>query len=214
MKRKPRFYFSFRSPFSWIASRLLEERLGPERRDSIEYIPYWEPDARTLATLKAMGGSFLYAQMSREKHLYILQDIKRLTQSLGLKHVWPIDQEPWWELPNLGYLAAAAAGKAPEFRAAAYRSRWEKGENIHELDTVRRIAEEVGVDPARVAAAPEDPEIRGQAAEALMRAYREGVFGIPFFICGFEKFWGVDRLEAFLAALDGARYEFFTRRTP
>lgn len=207
-KRRPRFYFSFRSPFSWIAARVLAERLTPEEQAEIEYIPFWEPDQRTLARLRELGGEFLYTQMSREKHLYILQDIKRMTRSLGYQHVWPIDESPWWELPNLAYLAARRDGKADELRSAVYRARWEEGENIHDMAVIRRVAADIGLDPDRIAGAPEDPEIGEEAAQALLRSYKDGVFGIPFFVLGFERFWGLDRLAPFVAALRGEAYQY------
>lgn len=199
-KRPPRFYFSFRSPYSWVAARLLHDEYGVGP-DEVEYIPTWEPDGATRALLEARGGKILYSTMSRQKHLYILQDIKRLTTRLGYPMKWPIDREPWWELPNLAYLAARREGKDRAFFWAAYRARWEEGEDICTVETVKRLAEASGLDPAVAAAAPDDAELRAEGAEALFRCYRDGVFGVPFFIKGYEKFWGVDRLELFIAAL-------------
>jgi 2-hydroxychromene-2-carboxylate isomerase len=201
-KRPPRFYFSFRSPYSWVAARLLNDRYGVGP-DEVEYIPTWEPDGETRALLEARGGRVLYSTMSREKHFYILQDIKRLTARLGYRMKWPIDREPWWELPNLAYLAARREGKGREFFDAAYRARWEEGEDICSVETVKRLAAGAGLDPEAAASAPGDGELRAQGAEALFRCYRDGVFGVPFFIKGYEKFWGVDRLELFVAALRG-----------
>lgn len=208
-KRPPRVYFSFRSPFAWIAVRLLHERLTTDELNALEWIPYWEPEPQTLEALRATGADFLYAQMSREKHLYILQDIRRLCKSLGYQHYWPIDEKPCWELPVLAYLAARRLGKGPEMMAATYRSRWEKGENIHTVDTVRKLAEEVSLEAEPLLAMTEDPAIKAEAVDVLARAYKDGVFGIPFFIKGFEKYWGVDRLEAFVADLRGQPYSFF-----
>jgi 2-hydroxychromene-2-carboxylate isomerase len=207
-KKRPRYYFCFRSPFSWIASKVFNARLTEMEQNDLEYRPFWEPDEKTMAAVKAQGGEFLYTTMSREKHLYILQDIKRLTKSLGYEHVWPIDENPWWELPNLAWFAAERAGKGREFRDAVFKSRWEDGENVHTIDVVRKLADKVGLDPNKIANAPEDPEIRAAAVEAIMRCHKDGVFGVPFFIKGFEKFWGVDRLEPFLAAWRQSPFEF------
>src|SRR5262249_51612028 len=131
--KRPRYYFSFRSPYSWIATRILAERLSPNERERIEFIPYWEPAPKTLQALREQGGDFLYRPMSREKHLYILQDVKRLTRSLHLTHVWPIDRNPLWELPVLAYLIAEQCGQAECFRTAVYRARWEEGVDIHSM---------------------------------------------------------------------------------
>ncbi len=200
--RGARFYFSFRSPYSWIAARLVAERLGPQA-GRLRHIPYWEGDGVTRELLRQRGAEILYAPMTRQKHLYILQDVKRLTRHLGYAHVWPLDQDPWWERPHLAYLAARRRGKGAEFLEAAYRARWEEGRDICAADTLRALAEEVGLEPDALAAAPDDPDLRREGVDGLLEAYREGVFGIPFFASGFEKFWGVDRLAAFLARVGG-----------
>ena len=38
--------------------------------------------------------------MSREKHFYILKDIKRLATDLNYQQVWPVDRNGW-DLPHL-----------------------------------------------------------------------------------------------------------------
>jgi 2-hydroxychromene-2-carboxylate isomerase len=199
-KRSPRFYFSFRSPYAWIAARWLEEKLDPAQYE-IEYIPFWEPDNVTLSLLREVNGDFLYIPMSRQKHLYILQDIKRITTELHYKMAWPIDRDPWWDLPHLAYLAACRSGRGRQFFWAVYRARWEEGRDICSADQLRDIARTTGLNPDDVAKAPDDRDIRIAGAEALLRAYRDGVFGIPFFIKGVDKFWGIDRMETFVKSL-------------
>ena len=198
--RPPRFYFSFRSPYSWLAARVIGG-LGSADRDGISYIPFWEPDEITLRALHALGGEFLYTPMSRAKHLYILEDIRRLATSAGVRYAWPIDVNPWWELPHLAYFAARGCGKGREFFDAAYRARWEHGRNICDERTIADIGAEIGAPPGVLVGAPNEAEIRRAGAEALYECYRDGVFGVPFFVHRREKFWGVDRLDAFIRAL-------------
>lgn len=198
--RAPRFYFSFRSPYSWIAARWLEQSTLPAGV-RIEYVPFWEPDATTLEFLRQRGGEFHYTPMSRAKHLYILQDVRRLARKEGLEVVWPVDRDPWWEVPHLAYLAAQRDGKGPEVFWGIYRARWEQGRDICCRSTIREIAAEVGADPELLAGAPEDPDTRELAAEALYQCYRDDVFGIPLFIHGRDKFWGTDRFADFAASL-------------
>jgi len=199
MKRKrPRFYFAFRSPYAWMTARLLEDRF-PTAHDELEYIPFWEPDATTLEQLHGLGGEMIYTAMSRAKHLYILQDVKRLAHKFGFAMTWPVDIEPWWDLPHLAYLKARRLGKGREFFWATYRARWERGEPIYKEETIRGIAGEVGLDAAEVIAATDDPDIRAEGAQALLHAHEDGVFGVPFLNLGYERFWGVDRFEDFAA---------------
>lgn len=203
-KRKPRFFFSFRSPYSWMGYRELEKRMAPPQQ-GIEYIPFWEPDRTSLEMLKtAKKATFPYMPMSKEKHRYILQDIKRLSEKLGYPLKWPVDKDPWWEVPHLGYIAARQQGRAGAFMAETYRFRWEKGEDICAPETIRRICENIGLDPRAAMGAPEDPSIRGEGVEALYNCFRDEVFGVPFFVNGFQKFWGIDRLAWFIDSLNRA----------
>jgi 2-hydroxychromene-2-carboxylate isomerase len=204
---RPKFYFSFWSPYSWIASRLLEQRIDAARL-RLEYVPYWPPDARSLELLRALGGDFLYVAMKREKHLYILQDIKRIVTSLQLGLTWPVDVQPWWDLPHLAFLAARRLGRGQDFFRAVHHARWEEGRNVCSAETIRDLASEVGLDPEPLTGAPHDPAIRREGAEALLMAHRDGVFGVPFFVHGRDKYWGLDRLGGFVAALEGRPYRY------
>jgi 2-hydroxychromene-2-carboxylate isomerase len=89
-----------------------------------------------------------------------------------------------------------------------YRARWQEGLDICDQDVVAGLAREVGLDPDRLVGAVDDPAVREKGLEALLSVCREGVFGVPYFVNRFERFWGVDRLGAFLASLpDESRSE-------
>ena len=90
MKANARVYFSFRSPYSWMAVERLTRAI-PRIHDRAEFSPYWEPDERTLDALQKRGADIRYAAMSKAKHLYILQDTKRLATRLGMRIAWPVD---------------------------------------------------------------------------------------------------------------------------
>jgi 2-hydroxychromene-2-carboxylate isomerase len=194
-------YFSLRSPYSWLAHHRALRLPGGGLPPEVEHVPYWEPDADTTALLEERRARHLYTPMSRAKHFYILHDVRRLAAELDLVLRWPVDRDPWWDLPHLAALVAARAGRGAEFRAAAYRARWEEGRDICTREVVADVAERAGVDPDAAAGAPEDPQVRAEGAAALARAHRDGVFGVPFFRAGREPFWGVDRFGAFVAAL-------------
>ncbi|MFJ3928503.1 2-hydroxychromene-2-carboxylate isomerase [Streptomyces sp. NPDC090022] len=199
-RRGPRWYFSFRSPYSWMAYRDLVDHHA-DVAERIEWLPFWEPDEPALDELERSNIKLPYVPMSKEKHLYILQDVRRLARSRGLEMVWPVDPAPRWEVSHLAYLAAAELGRGPEFIAETYRARWELGENISDHGIMRKIGETLGLDPEVLATAHEDPRIRDLGLKALNSLHRDGVFGVPFFISGFDKYWGVDRLPAFVEQL-------------
>ena len=198
-----RFYFSLRSPYSWLAYHDLRTRyrtLG----DRLEWIPFWEPDELSLRLLAEAGGQFVYTPMSRAKHLYVLQDARRLARERGLLFTWPVDRSPWWEVPHLAYLVARRQDRGAEFIAAALRARWEDGRDICDQETISDIAVSLGLDPADVRGAVDDPSVRAEGVAALLSIYRDGVFGVPFFVRGYDKYWGVDRLPAFAGAVHAA----------
>ncbi|MBD3010968.1 DsbA family protein [Streptomyces sp. 5-10] len=197
----PRFYFNFRSPYSWIAYRDLMDRY-PDVAQAVEWHLWWEPDADGERRMAEHGHHFPYSAMSREKHLYILQDVRRLTTDRGLAVSWPVDHDPVWEVPHLPYFLALDAGLGPAWIERVYRARWQEGRDICDRATIADIAGELGLPAERAAAAADDEELRGgRGLRALLALSDAGAFGVPFFTHGYDKFWGVDRLAAFVASV-------------
>jgi 2-hydroxychromene-2-carboxylate isomerase len=201
--REPVFYFSLRSPYSWLAYRVLLAHY-PDVAEPARWEPFWEPDEDWQRTLAEAGGRFHYVDMSRAKAMYILQDVRRLARERGLTISWPIDLAPRWEVAHLAFLRARRCGAGRPFIEAAYRARWEQGRDISEPGTIGEIAAELGLDPDAHARAVDDPELRQEALDALLALDRDGVFGVPFFTLGRDRFWGLDRLPHFAAAVRGA----------
>lgn len=195
-----RFYFSLRSPYSWLT---LHDLLGgyPELAERLEWIPYWDPDEGMLKELTAAGGEFGYASMPKAKHLYILQDVRRLARARGLATRWPLDREPRWEVPHLAYLVAEELGHGRQFVLRASETRWEQGLDICDPAVVADIATGLGLPAERLTGAADEPPVRERAVQALLSAHEDGVFGVPFFTRRYDKFWGLDRLAAFADAL-------------
>ncbi|MGW7367836.1 DsbA family protein [Streptomyces sp. NPDC054841] len=200
-RRPPRFYFSLRSPYSWLAYRDLLDR-HPRTAAAVEWVPFFEPDELSRKLLAEAGGAFPYTPMSAAKHRYILQDVRRLAAGRGLDFSWPVDRDPVWEVPHLGYLAAERHGRGPGYIALAARARWELGQDICDPSVIAGFGPELGLDGAELAAAADDPELREAGVRVLLDIQRDGVFGVPFFVDHFDKYWGLDRLADFAAALE------------
>ena len=200
MKRIPRIYFSFRSPFSWLAVERLE-RLAPALAETIEFIPYWEPDVITAARLEAGGATIHYGAMSKAKHLYILQDVRRLARKNGLDVVWPVDVDPVWEVPHLAWIKARRFGLARRFYKAIVEARWRRGENICSPAVIRRLAESLGLNGDEIAGALDEEDVRQEGVRCLVQAYEDDIFGVPYLRNGHHRFWGFDRVDDFLAVV-------------
>lgn len=206
MRRGPRLFFSFRSPFSrFLVERLV--RAVPDAHERIEFVPYWEPDPGTERALAELGAAFHYTQMSKAKHLYILQDTRRIAERLGLPLAWPVDVNPWWEVAHLGWLQARRLGRAADFYAAVVQARWERGENISDPAVMHAVSAAIGLDGDAIVAATHDPDIRAEGVACLVEAYEDDIFGVPYLRLGWRRFWGYDRLDEFLRwylpAVDG-----------
>jgi 2-hydroxychromene-2-carboxylate isomerase len=171
----------------------------------IEFIPYWEPDSPTEQELRQRGGEFHYTQMSKAKHLYILQDTKRLADSFGLRMAWPVDINPRWEVPHLSWLKARRLGMSGPFYAGLTTARWQRGENICDLEVIRTVSLSMGLNPDVIAEAVDDAEIRSEAMECLVEAYQDDIFGVPYFRIGMNRFWGLDRLDSFISIFTGKK---------
>jgi 2-hydroxychromene-2-carboxylate isomerase len=195
-----RFYFSFRSPYSWLAHRDLTTRY----RDvcgRISWIPFWEPDRGLRDELARAGGTFSYVDMSRAKARYILADVRRLVGARGTTLAWPVDREPWWEVAHLGYLVAVRRGYAAAYLDRVYAARWEQGRDISRPETIADVVRDLGDDPREYVAAATDPAVRAQGLRVLLDIDADGVFGVPFFVLRRDRYWGLDRLAPFVAAL-------------
>lgn len=199
-RRRPRVYFSFRSPFSWMALKVLQQQV-PDYDTRYELIPFFEPDPESAAALAERGGEFHYVAMSKAKHLYILNDTKRLAAKLGLDLVWPIDIDPWWELPHLAWLKARQLGCDRAFYNAVTDARWLKGLNICEPEVLEEVLRQAGLPIVPLLTAPYDPHIQSEGIDALMHVYEDDVFGVPYFRSGPHKFWGLDRVTDFITAV-------------
>jgi 2-hydroxychromene-2-carboxylate isomerase len=157
--------------------------------------------------LAELGGRFPYSEMSRAKHLYVLQDVRRIAEQQGVAMRWPVDRAPVWEVPHLAYLIAQREDRGARYLEMVYRSRWEHGRDICDRATIRAIGQEIGLDGDELAAASDDPVLRRRGAQILLRGCRDGVFGVPFFVNGYRRFWGLDRLGLFVSQLGAGEPE-------
>lgn len=211
-KRPPRFYFSLRSPYSWLAYRELWEH-HPDVACVLDWVPFFEPDAVSARLLAEAGGAeFPYSEMSRAKNLYVLQDIGRITKARGIAVTWPVDRAPVWEVPHLGYLVAARYGKGQPYIGGVYAARFGEGRDICDPATVADVARSIGLDPDEVTGAAADPFWRAEGVRSLVEVCTDGVFGVPYMVQGLARYWGVDRLPGFVdrvraAVIDTAQAE-------
>ena len=183
------YFFATVSPSVYIGGQRLEA-IAARHGATIAYRPL-DP----FALFPRTGGQVL-AERHESRKAYRLQDLARQAakagQPLNLKPAfWPANPAP----SSYAVIAAAKAGGGdlPGLVHALTRAVWQENRNIAEDEVVQAILREHGFDP-KIAD-------RGMlaAAEAyvanLEEAVARGVFGVPFYIVGDERFWGQDRLD-------------------
>jgi 2-hydroxychromene-2-carboxylate isomerase len=88
---------------------------------------------------------------------------------------------------------------------ALFQAVWARGLHVSEAAVVAAVADEIGLDGARLVADAEAPPCKERLRARTDEAIARGVFGVPTMEVGTELFWGFDdftHLERFLAGKD------------
>jgi len=183
------YFFAVMSPFVYLAGDRLEA-IAARQGATVRYIPIDAP-----ALFPRTGGQVL-AERHESRKAYRLQELARWSKRLGMK----LDLQPFFFPVNpapasYAIIAAQAAGGGDlgALVRAFPRAVWAEGRNIADDGVVKAILAENGFDPAvadRGMFTAADVYVRN-----LDEAVARGVFGVPFYIVGEERFWGQDRLD-------------------
>ena len=133
--------------------------------------------------------------MSKQKMLYIGQDIKRFTDAYRLKLNWPKKVDTDWQVPSNIFIFAAENNLGVDFALNAYSARFEQGLDIAEESVIKNVAKVTGLDPVAAFAAASDEQYQERFEQYEVIKRKDRYFGVPFFIYNGNKYWGNDRLE-------------------
>jgi 2-hydroxychromene-2-carboxylate isomerase len=180
-----RFYFSFRSPYAWLAAERLEAELG-DLGVPIESIPVYPTPGlfpNDPAALPAKIG-------------YILQDIPRLARAHGLTVRFPTAGDPDWSLSHAAFLGAQQQGAGHALMLELFRKRFCEGLDLGDDEVITDAAEKAGLDRGAILTAAHSEELRTEAAEGFRRGIeRDSIFGVPSFVYAGKLYWGQDRMH-------------------
>lgn len=177
------FYFSFRSPYAWLAFYRLS-KIAPTLPVAIEYIPLFPPKP---VTGDSMGNP--------NKSAYVTEDINRFANAYGLELHWPKPFDTDWKRPHASFLYALDQGCALEFGLAAFKARFSEGKDIGQDDTLAKVAKQCGLQPDDIIQSADNSFFQRRVMKGAIRGQRDGIFGVPFFIYRGSHYWGNDRLE-------------------
>jgi len=182
------FYFSFRSPYSYLAAPRAFA-LADEHDVDVAFhgvIPM------------AMRGQAVPVS----KRLHTLRDVKREADRLRMPFGRIHDPIGDGALRCLIVSEHAIdAGRVREFVLTASRAIWAEAVDVSGDKGLRRVCERAGLDWSACAAALIDPALstRVDANTATLGAL--GHWGVPLFVLDGEQFWGQDRIEDVQRAL-------------
>ncbi|HVN28039.1 MAG TPA: DsbA family protein [Candidatus Binataceae bacterium] len=80
--------------------------------------------------------------------------------------------------------AAIALGKGEEFEERVYRAYFVDGANIGDVEVLKTLATDVGLDPAQIADATTSHQVQLRLKNNALVAHQHGVSGVPTFFIG------------------------------
>lgn len=183
-----RFFFSFRSPYSYLAAPRAFELT---RTHGVEI------DFRGVLPMAMRGQAVPLA-----KRLHTLRDAKREATRLGLPFGRvhdPIGDGAVRCLRVSEY--AKDVGLVEPFVLTAARAIWGEAVEVATDEGLRAVCERAGLDWAGCRAAVDDPAMADRVRANTDELAGLGMWGVPVFTLGDECFWGQDRIEDLEAAL-------------
>lgn len=183
------YFLALQSPFVYLAG-IRPAEIAARHGATLVYKPV------DVAQLFPRTGGKVRAERHPSRNDYSAQDRQRQARKLGL----PYDPQPMFGAANpapAAYAVIAAqkagGGDLAGLVAGFGRAMWAEGRDISEDEVIRPLLVANGF-----AANTADKYMLAAAdtyAANLEEAVGKGVFGVPFFIAGEQKFWGQDRLE-------------------
>ena len=189
-----KFYFDFKSPFTYLA---LDPALELERshRMTLRFIP------RDSEPRAAYGGELEQRQAHDwNKVRYLYADVRRFANERGLIIRGPqklFDSR----LAMMSGIYADHHGRFREYAPHIFERFFKRELDLEDPAALAGVLRECGLDAedfARYAAADGAADL----ALAVAEADRDGVFGVPTFIVAGEPFWGNDRVAWVIKKLD------------
>jgi 2-hydroxychromene-2-carboxylate isomerase len=189
-KEPIRFYFSFRSPYSWLAFLRIDqaiEKLPVE----LQYLPVFPPP------------NFANDPTAVPNKLkYIQQDIARIAEAYGYAtgDQPPLDCE--WVRPHAAFVYAQDQGKAKAFSLGLYEARFGRGLDVGDDAVMKQVGRACGLDADALVAAAGDAAYQTRVVQGMIQGVQEdSIFGVPYFVYRGETFWGNDRIEWLVRAI-------------
>ena len=185
------FFFSFRSPYSYLAA---PRAFALTERFDVRLV------YRGVRPMVTRG-----VPLPAAKRIFILIDADREARRLGMPFGKMYDPIGEGALRCL-YVAERAVelGCERAFVLAASRAIWADGADVTDDTVLRRLAEQSGVGWNDAERALSDPELHERVERNAEQLRELGQWGVPTLAFSGEVFWGQDRIADLESALRAA----------
>ncbi len=183
------YYLFLLSPWAYLGTNAFNE-VVTRHHAKVNYKPI-----DVAQTFNKMGGVFPNKRHpSRQR--FRLDELKRWSEHRGVPinlkpAFWPADQS----LAAKMVLAADENGSAGPLVDAILAAVWHEERNIADMDTLREIANECGLNGDELIERAETEEMDKKYQATTDEAHERDVFGSPTYVYEGENFWGQDRIE-------------------
>ena len=181
MEKQIDFYFDVVSPYSFIASKLIEE-LAQRTKAELCWKPFLLGGVfKAVGTVNTPG-------LTPVKKPYLLKDIKRLSEY----YKFTMNMPPDFPVRTLLAMRVLSGLNTKEISQAAHKlfnAYWEENLNIADPEVVSNLIGNEAVERAG------EQEVKDALFRTTEEAVKRGAYGAPVFFVGEEMFFGHDRLH-------------------
>ena len=189
MEKQIDFYFDLVSPYSYVASMLIDE-VALRGNAKVNWKPFLLGGVfKAVGTTEAPG-------LHPVKKPYLLKDLQRLSVHLKIPIKMPPDF-PVRTVLAMRTLCGFNADEIPQAANTLYKAYWVKNMDIADPDVVASLVGSDAVEQAGI------QEIKDKLFQSTEEAVRRGAFGAPTFFVKDEMFFGHDRMPLLELHLNG-----------
>ncbi|WP_130932179.1 2-hydroxychromene-2-carboxylate isomerase [Pseudomonas sp. Sample_24] len=196
MSKTVEFYFDLGSPATYLAYTQLP-KICEQTDSQLIYVPIL-----LGGVFKATGNASPATIAAKGK--YMFQDLDRYARRYGV----PLKFNPHFPINTLMLMRAVTGMQLrhPQrflaFVDCLFKALWVDGRSLDEPATVAAVLTQSGFDPDEVLALTAEEEIKAALKVNTEKAVQRGVFGAPSMFVDDQLFFGQDRLDFVLEALN------------